>query len=78
MVQMQIVHSRNRKSTGIFLHDYLDEWNNDSSQPDVTYRNSLPKKIDIAFFWLITKFREYSCESVFLLNTCLHTPLHIE
>lgn len=78
MVQRQIVHSRNRQPSQILLGNNLDECNNDYSQLDATYRNSLSVKVDIAFIWAITKSRKNSCQSSFLFNTCMHTPLYIE
>lgn len=78
MVQTQTVHTRNRHSAQIVLCGPLTKCNTDSSQPDVTYPNSFSKKVDIAFIWVITKARKHSCQSSFLFNTGLYTPLYIE
>lgn len=74
----QVVHTRNSLSAQIVSYDYLNKCNNDSSQPEVTYPNSFSIKVDIGFFWAITKARKRSCQGFLLFNTCLHTPLYIE
>lgn len=77
MAQTQTVDTRNKHSAQMVLYDHIHKCNDDPLE-SVTYPNGLSEKVDIAFIWFVSKSRKHSCQSTFLLNTGLHTPLDVE